>query len=141
MAASGSDFTDITCIAYADLSSSQYYIVKTTGVDTTYSAESPTAALCIGSSGGINGPKGILQNDPSSYEMAQVRVVGSSKLVTAEAISVGDLVTSSTAGTGLIADTTGAFFFGRAETASTAAGDIISVRLFGGLSTFMGSTA
>lgn len=141
MAASGSDFTDITGIAYADLSSSQYYLVRTTGVDTTYSAENLTITLCIGSSGGINGPKGVLQNDPSSYESAQVRVVGLTKLVCGEAVSVGDLITSSTAGTGIIADTTGAFFCGRAETATTASGDIFSCRLFGGLSTFMGSTA
>jgi hypothetical protein len=141
MAVSGSEFVDITGVAYADLSSKQYYAVRTTGADTSYSAGNPTISLCIGSSGGINGAKGILQNDPSSYESASVRVVGASKLVCGEAVAVGDLITSSTAGTGIIADTTGAFFFGRAETATTAAGDVFTVRLFGGLASYMGSTA
>ena len=140
MAVSGSEFTDITGVAYADLSSAQYYFVRTTG-DTPYSASNPTISLCIGSSGGINGAKGILQNDPTSYQSASVRVVGASKLVCGEAVAVGDLITSSTAGTGIIADTTGAFFAGRAETATTAAGDIFTVRLFGGLAPYMGSTA
>lgn len=141
MALSGSDYTDITAIASTGLTGNQFYIVRSTGVDSTYSGGNLTCLLCIGSSGGINGPKGVLQNDPDTGQAAIVRVVGLSKVVCGEAVAVGDLVTSSTAGTAIIADTTGAFHFGRAESASTAAGQIISVRLFGGLASFMGSTA
>lgn len=141
MSVSGSEFVDITAVASTGLTSNQFYIVRCTGVDSTYSAGNLTALLCIGSSGGINGPKGVLQNDPDTGQAAIVRVLGSTKVVCGEAVAVGDLVTSSTAGTAIIADTTGAFFFGRAESASTASGQIISVRLTGLSGAFAASTA
>lgn len=140
MSVSGSDFTDITAVASTGLTSKQFYIVRSTGVDSTYSGGNLTALLCIGSSGGINGPKGVLQNDPDTGQAAIVRVLGLTKLVCGEAVGVGDLITSSTAGTGIIADTTGAFFFGRAESATTASGQIFSCRLTGLSGPFMGST-
>ena len=100
-----------------------------------------TALLCTSATGGINGAKGVLQNDPDTGHAAIVRVSGLSKLVASAAIGVGDFVASTNAGTGVVAATTGAFYIGRAESASTAAGQIISVRLSGGLAPFMGSTA
>lgn len=141
MSVSGSDYTDITCVASTGLTSNQFYIIRSTGADSTYSAGNMTALLCIGSSGGINGPAGILQNDPDTGQAAIVRVLGSSKVVVGEAVGVGDLLTSSTAGTAIKADTTGAFFFARAESASTASGQIISCRVVGLSGPYMGSTA
>lgn len=141
MSVSGSQYVDITAVASTGLTSNQYYIVRTTGVDSTYSAGNLTCLLCIGSSGGINGPKGVLQNDPDTGQAAIIRVQGVTKVVTGEAVAVGNFITSSTAGTAIIADTTGAFFIGVAESASTAAGQIISARLIGLSGPFMGSTA
>lgn len=141
MAITGSDYTDITAVAYADLSSKQFYIMRSTGVDTSYSAGNLTCALCIGASGGAASAKGVLQNDPSSYEAAIVRVVGVTKIVSGSTIEIGDLIACSTAGTAIISDTTGEWFFGKAESKSSAAGELVSVRLFGGVAPFMGSTA
>lgn len=140
MSVSGSDYTDITLVASTGLTSAQFYFVKSTAADTTYSAGNGTCLLAICSSGGINSPKGILQNDPDTGQAAIVRVEGLSKLVAGAAIAVGDLVACSTAGTGIVADTTGEWFFARAESASTASGQIISVRM-AGPAPFMGSTA
>lgn len=141
MAISGSSFTDITAVSSTGLTGNQYYIVRSTGVDSTYSAGNLTCLLCTSATGSASGAKGVLQNDPDTGQAAIVRVEGLSKVVSGATIAVGDLVCSSTAGTALVADTTGEWFFGKAESASTAAGQIISVRLLGGLAPFMGSTA
>lgn len=131
MSVSGSQYVDITAVASTGLTSNQYYIVRTTGVDSTYSAGNLTCLLCIGSSGGINGPKGVLQNDPDTGQAAIVRVRGLTKVMTGGAIAVGDWISCSTAGTAVSGATTGKWCFGQAETASTASGQIIYARLFG----------
>ena len=143
MAGSGSDFTDITAVAGADYSTlGQYRFVRSTGVDTTYSGGNLTAVLCVNATGGITRPKGILQNDPSSGQAAVVRTQGPSKLVAGEAIAVGDFISSSTAGAGLVAGTTGEWGCAIAESASTAAGQIINVRMLNpGLFYSAGGTA
>jgi len=140
MAVSGSDYTDITLVSSTGLTGNQYYIVRSTGSDSTYSGGNGTCLLCTSATGGLNGAKGVLQNDPDTGQAATVRVVGLTKLVASAAIGVGDLVGCTTGGTGVTTATTGQFYIGRAESASTAAGQIISVRLVG-LSPFMGSTA
>ena len=141
MSVHGSQYVDITCVnASGDLTSSQFYFVKSTGVDTTYSAGNLTCKVCDSSTGGTGGVKGILQNEPDTGQAAIVRVSGASKLVAGEAIAVGDLVQSGTDGRGLICDSSGSYFLARAESASTAAGQVISVRLCGP-GVWMGSTA
>lgn len=141
MATSGSQYTDITGVASTGLTSNQYYIVRSTGVDSTYSGGNLTVLLCTSATGGANGAKGVLQNDPDTGQAAIIRTEGLSKVVAGEAISVGDTLISSTGGTALVANTTGEWFFGRAESASTTSGQTINVRLFGGLAPWMGSTA
>src|SRR5262245_57936017 len=142
MAVSGSQFVDITAVASTGLTSNQYCFVRSTGVDSSVSGGNLTALLCTGATGGVTRAKGILQNDPDTGQAAIVRVQGQSKLVAAEAIAVGDLVGSSTAGTGVVAATTGEWAVAVAESASTAAGQIISVRLLNpGLYYSAGGTA
>lgn len=141
MSVSGSEFVDITAVASTGLTGNQFYLVRSTGVDSTYSAGNLTCLLAIGSTGSASSVKGVLQNDPDTGQAAIVRVLGSTKVVAGAAISVGDLLSVSTGGTATVADTTGEWFWGKAESASTAAGQIISARIFGGVAPFMGSTA
>lgn len=141
MSISGSDFTDITAVASTGLTGNQFYLIRSTGVDSTYSGGNLTALLAVGSTGGANGVKGVLQNDPDTGQAAILRVRGLTKVVAGAAIAVGDLLCCSTGGTAIVADTTGEWFWGKAESASTASGQIISARVFGGLAPFMGSTA
>jgi hypothetical protein len=141
MAISGSDFTDITAVASTGLTGNQWYLVRTTGVDSTYSAGNLTCLLATASTGSANGVKGVLQNDPDTGQAAIVRTRGLSKVVCGTAIAVGDLLSCSTGGTATVADTTGEWFWGKAESATTAAGQVFTARLFGSLTPFMGSTA
>ncbi len=141
MALSGSEYTDITAVASTGLTSNQYYFVKTTGVDSTYSAGNLTCLLCVSSTNMASAAKGVLQNDPDTGQPALIRIEGVSKVVASAAIGVGELVTSTTAGTAVTCATTGQWARGRAESASTASGQIISVRLFSGGATWFGSTA
>ena len=135
MSVSGYEYRDITCVnSSGDLTSSQYYFVMSTGVDSTYSAGNLTCKICTSSTNGPGAAKGILQNDPDTGQAAIVRVEGLSKLVVSAAISVGALVCSTTAGKGVAAGTTGQWVRARAESASTADGQIISVRLLDGAS-------
>lgn len=141
MSVSGSVFTDITAVASTGLTSNQFYLVRSTGVDSTYSAGNLTCLLCISATGSASGVKGVLQNDPDTGQAAIVRVDGVTKVVAGAAIAVGDPLACSTGGTAIVADTTGEWFWGKAESASTASGQIITARLFGQLAPFMGSTA
>jgi hypothetical protein len=121
MAVSGGFVWDESGECAADLSSYQYYIVKSTGND--------TWNLCTGSSIGYAGPKGVLQNDPSSVMAAQVRLLGRTKCSAGGAVAAGDLVTVTTGGQALTAATTGQKIIGWANTASTAANQVIEVFL------------
>ncbi len=141
MSVTGSEYTDITAVASTGLTSNQFYFVKSTAADSTYSAGNLTCLLCISSTNMAAAAKGILQNDPDTGQAAIIRVSGVSKLVASAAIGVGELVTSTTAGTGVTCSTTGQWARGRAESASTASGQIISVRLFAEGATWFGSTA
>lgn len=109
--------------AGADLSSLQFYIVKSTAKD--------TVALCTGSSAGAAGPLGVLQNAPTSVGPAQVRLLGMTKLSAGGAISVGDFVTATTGGQGLAATAALQKCIGIANSATTTVGHLIEVRMFG----------
>ncbi len=127
MATSGSQYTDITCInTSGGLTSSQYLFVRSTGVASDGSLD---AQLCVSATGGVNRAKGVLQNDPDSGQAAVVRIDGLTKLVAGGTIAVGGFVSSSTIGQGITGATTGSWVSAIAESASTAAGQIISVRL------------
>ena len=118
--------------AAADLSSSLYYVVRSTG--------GMTVALCTSATGGISRAKGVLVNEPASGQEATVRTYGFSKAVAGGAITAGDLIVSSTAGTVITTTgTTGQWVLGWADTASTASGQTISIFIDPYI--FMGSTA
>lgn len=114
---------DASFQAAADLSSNQFCIVKSTGAG--------LASLCTGSSMGVAGPLGVLQNAPTSNHAASVRLLGRTKLSASAAIAIGDWVTSSTGGQGVTATSTGEKVIGVAVTASTAAGQLIDIFMFG----------
>jgi hypothetical protein len=110
----------ISLAAGADLSSSQYFIVKLSGAG---------VVLCDDVT---DVPIGVLQNDPESGETASVAVDGITKVVADEAISVGALIGVTAAGKAvdLTAGTdTTAYIIGQAITAATADGDVITITL------------
>ena len=123
MAAEGGFVYDESFSAAASLASNQYFIVKSSGQD--------SVNLCTGSSGGAAGPRGIVQNDPGSGQAATVRIWGKSKASAGGSVSFGDQITCSTGGQVITATTTGQVVLGWANSASTAAGQVIEVFLTG----------
>jgi uncharacterized protein DUF2190 len=107
--------------AAADLSSLQYYVVNSTGEG--------VCNLCISTSGGTNRAVGILQNDPTSGHAAIVRRLGESKAVVAGTIAIGAMLACTTAGTVTTAST-GQYVIGHANSASTAASQVISIEVY-----------
>jgi len=112
----------VTLEAAADLSALQYTFVKldSSGKAAAVSATSDTAI-------------GILQNDPTSGQEAEVLVVGGSKLVAGGAVTEGALVGTSAAGKGSAltpSGTAGASiprFFGVALTEASAANELFTI--------------
>lgn len=132
MAAEGGHVIDLSFEASGDLSSNQFYAVKSSAAD--------VVALCVGASGGTGRAVGILQNDPTSGVAGTVRVLGLSKWVCGEAVAYNDALISSTGGTALVANTTGEYVIGFARSATTAAGQILEAFINPGYM-FAGSTA
>ena len=124
MAAASGFFYDESFVAAtsASLVANQFCIVALSTV-TTINGRAPII-LCPNSSSGVNGGFGILQDTPNVGRAGDVRILGISKLVatTSAAITQGALITSTTAGQGCVADTTGQVVFGRALSGSTALG-------------------
>ena len=82
--------------------------------------------MATGSSGLNSGAAiGVLQNDPDSGQAASVRRIGRTLVSAGGSVAIGDMLTCSTGGQAIEAATTGQFCWGRANTASTAAGQII----------------
>jgi hypothetical protein len=76
----------ITAVAGADLSAAQYKFVKWS---------SGNVVVC---SATTDVPCGVLQNNPTSGQEAEITVVGGTKIVGSASISVGALVGTTTAG-------------------------------------------
>jgi len=112
----------VTLVAAADLSTNQYNFVK---LDSSGNAAAITALT--------DTAIGVLQNDPTSGQEAEVLVIGGSKLVAGGAIGEGALVGTSTSGRGSAltpSGTAGASvprFFGVALTEASAANDLFTV--------------
>ena len=70
---SGTQYTDITCVASTGLTGVQYYFVRSTGVNSADSAGNLTTLLCTSTTNGPNGAKGVLQNDPDTGQVATMR--------------------------------------------------------------------
>jgi hypothetical protein len=87
MAYKGSQPFKITLEAGADLSAKQYYFVK---LDAT-----GKAVVC---SGVTDKPVGVLQNDPTSGQAAEVVVAGLTKVSTNAALAIADLIGTSADG-------------------------------------------
>lgn len=115
------DSIDISLIAAADLSSSQYYFVK---LDT-----NGKVAAC---SATTDRPLGILQNDPTSGQAALVRTFGYSKVSADAALTKGDVLGTSADGQAAVyvagTDTT-KYLMGFCLKAAGAAGDVAEMFL------------
>lgn len=133
MAVEGGFVHDRSFSAASTLSANQFYIVRSTGAG--------IVDLCTSSTGGASKPRGVLQNDPKINEAASVRVLGLSKCSAGGTVSIGDMVTCTTGGQALTANTTGQWCIGFAESASTAAGQVIEVFLAPGWFFTAGATA
>lgn len=101
-----------------DLSSSRYYAVQLDASGNVEIAESATDLLV-----------GVLQNKPESGGAALYRFAGTTKMVASAAISIGDWVTTTSAGKAVATTTDKNVVLGRALEAATADGDIIEVQL------------
>lgn len=110
----------VTLVAAADLSALQYTFVK---LDSSGNAAAVAATT--------DKPIGILQNDPTSGQEAEVLVLGGSKLVAGGAVSEGAAIGTSAAGKGsaLTLAGTGAthFMLGQALTEASAANELFTV--------------
>jgi len=109
-------------LAGANLSAKQYYCVKLASTAGEVVAVSASSDVAIG----------ILQNEPADGEPAEVAVLGMCKaMVTPTDVAIGDILGPNS--TGLLSDTStdNGRVVGMAIDASTAAGDIIRVFLFG----------
>ena len=87
MAYKGSQPFKITLEAGEDLSSKQYYFVKLNATG--------KAIVCAGAT---DKPVGVLQNDPTSGQAAEIVVVGLTKVSTNAALAIADLIGTSADG-------------------------------------------
>jgi hypothetical protein len=115
MARSGNQIVE-TFEAGQDLSAKQYYIIKLASdgqIDPAGAANTQS--------------EGVLQNDPAAAgREAIVCVLGVTKCVAAEAIAVGDAISTDTSGKGVVS-ASGEFILGKAITAAGADGDIFTM--------------
>ena len=87
MAYKGSQPFKISLTAGADLSAKQYYFVKLNG--------SGNAIVCAAAT---DIPVGVLQNNPTSGQTAEVVVIGMTKISADAALSIGDFIGTSSDG-------------------------------------------
>lgn len=87
MAYKGSQPFKISLEAGEDLSAKQYYFVK---LDT-----NGKAVVCTGAT---DKPVGVLQNNPTSGQAAEIVVVGLTKISSNAALAIGDLIGTSADG-------------------------------------------
>ena len=124
--ASGVGGIDVTYKCTTDLSAKQFYAVALSANHT------------VGLAGENAKVVGILQNKPNGTlgESAVVRIMGLSKHVVAEALTVGELLTSSTHGKGEQVDAAGEWCYGIVTDSgdnTVADGDVITIQLTGGI--------
>lgn len=118
MATEGQRIYDRSFFAAADLSAKQFFIVELTASQTVNACNAATDI-----------PVGVLQNDPKSGEEATVREMGVTKVVSdgTTPIAIGDFVGTNNAGKAVKKTTDKDYIIGRAESASSADGVIITV--------------
>lgn len=129
---------DETFYAAEDLSSSQFYIVMSTGI----SGTNKLAGICTSSTGtGLIAAVGILQNTSSSTHAVTVRMLGRSKCVASSsaAIAYGAYIAANALGRAFAVTTSGDRVLGISRSASTgASGQLIEVDLLGGFNYVIG---
>jgi len=113
---------DFTLIAAADLSGSQFFLVDVDGSGAGNVAGK--AALSLSGASAL----GVVQNKPSSGQATQIRTEGITKVVAGAAFASGALVMSDANGRA-IAVTAGSYAIGKALTAATALGDVVTIKL------------
>lgn len=114
-------------LAGADLSAKQYTFVKLSNDSTVVTAGAGEGAL------------GILQNNPESGDVANVMILGISRLVMSEAVAVMGKVASTAAGEGAAVTGDDLIYNAMVVQASTADNDEIKVLLCQGAPTISGS--
>lgn len=124
MAVQSAHVYDKSFTAAQDLSSSQFFILSSSADD--------VAAICVASSAGtVARAVGVLQNNPTSGNAANARLLGQSKVVASSSgtIAISAFVGCSTGGLAITA-TTGMWIIGVARSASTGgAGQLIEAEL------------
>lgn len=106
-------------VATGDLSSYQYYIAQLASTAGTISISTSATSNTIG----------VLVNDPTAGQAAQVQVGGIAKVLAETSVGIGDAVTSSSTGRAKATTTGGDKIIGTALDASGSAGDLIRVLL------------
>jgi hypothetical protein len=109
---------EVTKIAGADLSAKQFYIVK----------PDSTAEQVVLAAAATNKLLGVLQNTPKSGEAANVRILGTSKVIAGGSVTDGAWVTSDASGKGVATTTDKDVVVGMAMEAASS-GDIFEVLL------------
>lgn len=105
-------------VATGDLSSYQYYVVK----------HASTAGACkVATTAATDTLLGILQNDPTSGQAAEVAFLGIAKAAAEASVTAGSAVTCSSTGRVKTTTTDLDQIIGFAAAASSSAGDIIPV--------------
>ena len=107
-----------TFLPSEDLRAKQYYIMQMDSSGDCEIGEGATDLLI-----------GVLQNTPESGQAANVRFAGTSKVLAAGAISIGDWVTTDSAGKAVATTTDKNVVIGKALEAGTNAGDIIEIEM------------
>jgi hypothetical protein len=107
-------------LAGADLSAAQFRVVKLAS----------TAGEVVLATANTDNAVGILQNNPTAGEAAEVAYLGISKAIASADVTAGEFVTANSTGQVTnINSTAGSTIVGQALEASAVAGSIISVRL------------
>jgi hypothetical protein len=118
MSQSTRDF-ERSAVAGEDLTAKQFYIVQLDATGKIEVAEGATDLVV-----------GVLQNAPDTGEQATYRFGGTTKVIAAGVVAIGDLVTTDSAGKAVATTTEGDCVIGRyVGTAASAAGDIIEVQM------------
>ena len=119
MAYSSDYFTIPGKLAGADLSSSQYKIVKFAS----------TAGEVVLASAATDNIAGVLMNDPADGEVAEVAYLGIAKVQCEASQSEGAWVAASTTGRAKVTSTANDDVVGKLLKASTSAGDIVPIMI------------
>lgn len=114
---------DFTLVTAADFSASQFFFCDVDG-----SGAGNVAGKAIIPAAAGNPALGVVQNKPSSGQAAQIRVEGVTKVVAGAAFASGALVMTDINGRA-VAVTAGLYAIGKALSAATALGDLVTIKL------------